>query len=199
MLSRLYVSLESITTARNIRLFGLASLLFFISFNLLMLPEQLATLVGYSGGQRLFLLDLGFNYSVEWAYATLAAYGENGRTAYLVMSLLFDFIFPITYSLFFATSLLALLRRLWPANSVWQKLALVAFLAGLADLLENACVIWLLLGYPQQLTSLAILANFLTLTKDFFILLNVILTLGGLGLLTYQKWHNPKGAITNNS
>lgn len=187
MLSKIYNRIDRLSRARFIWTLGLLSLLFLLLFNVVMLPEQLAKLLGYNGPQRLFLLDITFGYTPDWVYSVLTAYGANGRAAYIVMSLIFDFAFPVIYSLFLATTLNATLSRLLAAQSVWRKLVFVALLTGLADCLENLAVLGLLLSYPQKLDWLAATANFFTIAKDSLLGLTVLILLVALGILLYRK------------
>lgn len=195
MLNRFYNTLEKWTKPPILWSLGIATALFLIAFNLLQIPEQLAKLLGYSGSQRLYLLDMSFNYSPEWVYTTLSNYGEAGRRSYLVMSLGFDYIFPVIYGLFFSLSLIGLLKQVVPARTSWQKLGLVALLGALADLLENLAILGLLLAYPQKLEVVATIANIFTLAKDFLLGAVGLALLGLLAAFWYKKLKQPKETV----
>lgn len=78
--------------------------------------------------------------------AILAAWGERGRAlAMLVQGL--DYLYLLAYSGFGCTALLLLAQRVPPAlQRFTTRLAWFALLAGVADALENAALIRLLMG-----------------------------------------------------
>lgn len=187
MLNKVHKFIKSLERGRNIWLLGIITGLLLVAFNLVRFQEFFATQLGYSGTQRMFAIDLEFNYSPEWVYMVLGNYGDKGREAYGYLLGGFDFIFPLIYSLFLATSLSAILSRLFPERSSWQKLSLLGLLAGMVDWLENIGILSLIINYPRELPSLANLTNIFTMTKDGFLLLNLLLLFGGGGALVVRR------------
>ena len=61
------------------------------------LPFSTATIEDHSGGLR--ILDMRFSYGPEEANSLFEALGTEGRRAYLMLHLMPDMLFPITYSL----------------------------------------------------------------------------------------------------
>ena len=62
--------------------------------------------------------------------------------------------------------------------------SLLPLVAGLADYVENVSIIVLLLRYPTQLNNVTVVANALTVTKGFLIVVSTfLLAAGPLGLL----------------
>ncbi len=141
-------------------------------------PYGVAQLNEISGGAG--ILDLERGYSPDRAYAILTAQGEAGRAFYLRSIIPLDFIFPLAYTLFYLTVNTFILQRLFPETSSLRKLGLLSLVAGLADYVENLCIIVLLLNYPARLNYLARAANALTVTKGLFILASMLLLVAGL-------------------
>lgn len=125
-------------------------------------------------------LDIQSSYSPEKAYQLLDSYGEAGRQEYLVTELTVDLVYPILLALLFGPLMLYLFRRVFPADSVWQRLPLLAPLAMLVDYLENTSIVIMLLNYPRRLDLLARAANLFTVGKFGLGYLELILILLGL-------------------
>ena len=198
MLDRLHHIIARWSRANIIWILGIATALFMIAYNVIVLPDWVAQQLGYTGSQRLFAIDLQFNYSPDWVYTTLANYGEKGRETYGYMSLLFDYIFPVIYSLFLATSLTALFSRLWPQRKGWQMLGLLGLLPGTFDWLENIGILNLLISYPKQLPLLVNVTNVFTITKYSLTLLCLIVIIGGWFVLNFSR-KKAVNTITKNS
>jgi hypothetical protein len=126
------------------------------------------------------ILDLERGYSPERAYEILTAQGETGRAFYLGSIIPLDFLFPLTYTLFYLTANTFILQRLFADSSPLRKLSLLPLVAGLADYVENIFILVLLLGYPTRRDFVAILANTLTVTKGLFMVASMLLLVVGL-------------------
>ena len=179
MLNKVHKFIKSLDRGRNIWLLGITTGLFLVVYNLIKLPELIAGQLGYSGSQPMFAIDLQFNYSPTWVYTVLGNYGEKGREAYGYLLGLLDFIFPLIYSFFLATALSATLSRLLGEESGWQKLSLIGLVPGIMDWLENVGIVGLIINYPQQLPWLVNITNIFTMAKYLFVLLNLLLIIGG--------------------
>lgn len=93
-----------------------------------------------SGGYG--ILDMAFGYSADEVSKTFAAYGEHGRALYRQIALV-DAVYPVIYSLFFASVLIVLLpagRRRW--------LVLLPFAVAALDYVENYHLYVLLVSFP---------------------------------------------------
>ena len=64
------------------------------------------------------ILDLERGYSPERAYEILTAQGDTGRAFYLRSVIPLDFVFPLTYTLFYLTANTYILQRLFPEKRV---------------------------------------------------------------------------------
>ncbi len=159
MLDRLSALLAGWSTRRNVLL--VVALL--LVMNVAVLPLAGARLAALSNGVG--PLDSRYFYTASEAYAALNAYGPAGRDFDLGSELTVDLVYPIIYSLFFSLATLYFLGRTARAHGALARLALLPFVALVADYLENAGLIALLLAYPQQLPALAAATGILTTTK----------------------------------
>ncbi|WP_013323190.1 hypothetical protein [Gloeothece verrucosa] len=144
------------------------------------------------GGQ---LLDSQFLYSPDFAYQTINNYPQKGREFYAKETVTIDFIFPIIYSLLFASILRLLLKSRSvsrkqvtdPSQVYWSNFYFFPFVVMVFDLLENLSIFTMLKLYPKKLEILAQCASFFTSVK----LILFIFTLGSiLGLWLCLLVHN---------
>jgi hypothetical protein len=123
---------------------GFLTLLF-----LLKVPDKLARAMGYTGKQTVFALDQ-HPYTPEDTYTLLADYGEAGRRATVLLHVLFDMVYPVSYALFWSVSFLLMGRSIDKTTRLWRWVVVVPWLTGLSDLLENTGIIAMALSYPSQ-------------------------------------------------
>lgn len=119
-------------------------------------------------------------YSPQTAHDMIAAYGAEGRALYRTIELTADVVYPIIYGLAFALLLAFLWTNISPKNVWARQLPLLAFLAVLFDLLENAAIVTLLSVYPAQPDSVALMAGFFSLMKWGLVFANLIGIVVGL-------------------
>ena len=116
----------------------------------------------------------------------LQAYGEIGRAYYMRIIILFDFIFPLQYGLFFASWLILLLKKI--INLKWQKVILVlGFVLCLTDWLENAFILSAILSFPEMNSVLPIMAQAMTLAKATLTILFMIAIFISAAMLSIKK------------
>lgn len=132
---------------------------------------------------RFETLDIQPSYSPEKAYQLIDSYGEAGRQYYLLIELTLDAVFPLLLALFFGSLMIYLFRRVFPLDSFWQKLPLLAPIVMVVDYLENTSVVVMLLNYPRRLDLLAQAANLFTVAK--FVLYGLELILIAIGLVCW--------------
>lgn len=154
-------------------LFGLL----FASFLIVLLPRQAAQSAGYSAGVG--SPDLQLIYGAEQLYEMAQSYGVAGRAAYIRSRLTFDLAFPISYGLFFATTIAFTLRRTWPQLLGLRSLAVVPVWALAADLAENLALVGVMSLYPQPSALLAALAAAATVSKWVLVGLSIVLAVFG--------------------
>ena len=127
------------------------------------LPFSTPTIEEHSGGVP--ILDLRESFTPEDAYQLFTALGTEGRQAYLILHLMADTLFPISYALAFAFISAWFLVRLLPLNHRLQWLSMIPLISGLADVLENLSLVICNLAYPGRINWLVRFANLLTKVK----------------------------------
>jgi hypothetical protein len=190
MISRIYGRVDKLTTTRNLWGFGLIATVLSTLMLVIRIPDSLANLMGYSGGQGMFRPDAGVFSNPETLYTVLAAYGDTGRQVYFYNSLLFDIAYPVFYSLALAILLNFVLTRLISDTSHWKKLSMLPLLGGLLDLLENLSFYALIAQFPTRHDWLAVISNYLTTAKTLIIypcFLLLLLLVVGLKLFGKRK------------
>ncbi len=145
---------------------------------LLKVPDKLARAMGYTGEQTVFAFDQ-HPYSPEATYELLSDYGEVGRRATVLMHLLFDMIYPVSYALFFSVSFVLMGHSTGKGTRLWRWVAVVPWLTGLFDLLENTGIIAMALSYPSRWKLLARITSVSTQLKLGFGITSLLLWLGG--------------------
>ncbi len=180
MIQTITSRLRKLASLRVVALF----LLLLIVSNILIngKPYGLAQLSEISHGATIPDMEMS-GYSPQRAYDILTAQGDAGRAFYLHAIVPQDFPFPFFYALFFATALTCLVQILFPHNRRLLQIGLLGLCAGLADWMENLCLLVLLLRYPQRLDSVAVLASVFTITKAVLMTLSVVALLIGLALV----------------
>jgi hypothetical protein len=151
--------------------------LFFL-FNLVVMPSGQKWLGGST--DEVGSIDLTLAASPATLFNKVAAYGEQGRSAYRIFALTADVAYPIIYSIFLGLAITFLFRRIFPLESRLQKLNLLPFAALLFDVLENLGIVALLSTYPQQITWLAVTTSFINFIKWVCAGGSTLLVLAGL-------------------
>lgn len=129
------------------------------------------------------LLDARFGYTHATALEAMAAYGEDGRRAYLWASLTLDTLLPIAYVGFLA----GLLYRLRPREGL-GTLAVVPVAAGLLDLSENVQIVAMLVSYPDVSALQVAWASACTQAKACALLASVVLVAVLVMLALGRRW-----------
>ena len=137
------------------------------------LPFSTPTIEDESGGLR--ILDMRFSYGPEEANQLFEALGVEGRRAYIVLHLVPDMLFPISYALAFACISAWFLVRLLPLDHPVQWLSLTPLISGVADILENLSLVVANSSYPSRIDWLTQLASVLTKVKFGLMPIGVVL------------------------
>ncbi len=122
--------------------------------------------------------DMFLFYTPTKIYSQLELLGEVGRNAYLTVNLI-DFIFPLTYAMFFAISLTMTYTFIYPPESKKHLLVLLPFFTLLADYGENICLRSITLNYPTPMMNIALIASILTPLKYALFLGSAFLIIQG--------------------
>jgi hypothetical protein len=139
-------------------------------------PEKLASERGYKGGLRMFALDT--NIKPNEVNTMLAAYGAIGRRELILAHLLFDFAFPVAYTLFLVAA-----AGLFAPSSLRNWGRVVPFVAGLSDCLENIGIISLAATFPARLVVAERSTTALTVLK--WALLGLSALMVGAGAISW--------------
>jgi hypothetical protein len=137
------------------------------------LPFSTPTIEGHSQGLR--ILDMRFSYGPKEANHLFEALGAEGRRAYIVLHLVPDMLFPITYALTFACTSAWFLVRLLPVDHPMQWLSLTPLISGVADIFENLSLVLANSLYPSQIDWLTQVASVLTKIKFGLMPIGVVL------------------------
>ena len=137
------------------------------------LPFSTPTIEDHSGGLR--ILDMRFSYGPEEANRLFEALGTEGRRAYLMLHLMPDLLFPISYALAFACTSAWFLVRLLPRDHPLQWLSLTPLISGVADIFENLSLVVANLSYPSRVDWLTHVASALTTIKFGLMPIGVVL------------------------
>lgn len=144
------------------------------------LPNALAAAMGYEGTIGLFALDTTFSPSAS--NSLLMAYGENGRHAVIVAHLVFDFVYPVAYTLFLVGALGLIGARLGESHQLWKYGQAAALGGGASDVLENIGIITLALVFPKQPVLLGWVTTAFTTIKWGLLGLSVLTLVVSLGM-----------------
>jgi hypothetical protein len=156
-----------------------------IIFNAVVMPGAQAKLEAFSGGVG--PLDLTFFPAVEKILSAVSAYGPEGRAAYTIIELTADIIYPIVYTFCFSLLITVVLRAALSTDSKLQRLNVLPFGAWVFDMLENVCIITLLLSFPAQSTLVAGVLMVVNGIKWLFAGASILALLFGLGTWVLKK------------
>ena len=163
MLNRLQQMIQRLANGRTILMLLGTTLALRVVMGLPNDPFGLNPHLARLGGAE--ILDMQIGYTPDDAYMLLEGLGSEGRQAYAVMLSTGDMLFPIAYSLLFATIAAWLLMRVAPPDHWAQKLSLVALVAGISDIAENLSILAMILAFPQRLEGVAWFSSWIKITK----------------------------------
>ena len=159
------------------------------------LPFSTPTIEDHSGGLR--ILDMRLSYGPEEANNLFEALGTEGRRAYIMLHLMPDMLFPITYALAFALTSAWFLVRVLPLDHPLQWLSLTPLISGVADIFENLSLVVVNSSYPSRIDWLTHIASVLTKIKFGLMPIGVVL-LSVLALLWFIRGR-PKSKVLTGS
>ena len=145
-----------------------------------------AKLTEIGGGSG--MIDLEYGYTAEKAYSMIEDYGAEGRTFYLRRVIPADIVFGLSYLLCFTLLIRYLLQSLDVRPKARTLYALPVLMLAF-DWAENSCVAVMLRKFPETLTGLCAVSNWMTIWKFVFTLGTavVILTLGAMAAVRHFK------------
>ena len=123
-------------------------------------------------------LDTLSSYTPQKAYELISSYGSPGRQSYAVIEVTLDLAYPLITALMFSLMILYTFKRAFPGIGWVQYVSLAPFVVMLADFLENASVVTMLLSYPRELAGVAQAANVFTVAKFALAPLQLLFVIG---------------------
>jgi hypothetical protein len=167
-----------VSSARNL----VISLIVFVAFSILVLPEQSTDSATYAS--NVGSPDLSFFYSPEDLYRMAEAYGVEGREEYIKARFTFDLIWPVVYTAFLTMFISWLFGRSIPTYSGFRTVNLIPIFGMLFDYLENISTSIVMWRFPEKMIAIAVIAPVFTLLK--WILISIaflLLVVGGISVL----------------
>jgi hypothetical protein len=159
LLSPFYYQITAFSTLPNLLILLVCFVLIYAILKLYGIPQ----LKIYSQGFG--LIDSKPFYSPERAYEMVAAYGVKGRKFYIYLEI-FDYIFAVIYSLFFTINLI----YMFPSYKIMIFPLLIIFF----EYIENTCILWMLLRFPEKMTRVAQVSNISTIFKSLLIIISFL-------------------------
>jgi len=123
----------------------------------------------FGPGEGQPMLDLMFGFSPEQAYTIISAYGDDGRSGAIITTAIADSIYPFVYAGLLAMAISWFMNGIPFKNPKWQYLNLLPFAALVFDFVENAGIITMLAGYPEQFVNIARMASVAGMVKWTFV------------------------------
>ena len=120
----------------------------------------------------------------------LQSYGDAGRECYVKLSILYDFIFPLQYSLFFASCLILTLKK-YLSLKLQKAVLLLGGVLCLSDWIENIFIITAIMRFPN-IGVLHILAQIMTLLKSALFIIFLLAIFFGIVVIVVNKIKNRK-------
>ena len=114
-------------------------------------------------GKAVGPIDLLIGYVPDQITQLVADYGSEGRAVYARGEMTIDIAYPIVYTCLFCIILSLLYRN--RTYAPFQLVNIVPVGIGVFDLLENACIVYLLKSYPEQSATIASLCSVFTNLK----------------------------------
>ena len=158
---------------------------------LTMLSYSIPAVTAFAPGLPIFdLSPLG--YSFNYANELLDTLGSEGRNLYLSTQLPLDFIYPGLFSITYSLLLVWLFGKTFNGNSNVYYVALVPFLAGIFDYVENLFIIKMINTFPDLQVNTVKIASTFSILKSSFTTVFFILLIVGFALLFKQKLLNSR-------
>ena len=127
-------------------------------------------LPGYVGGDMIDTIIGGYDHAK--IMELMKGYGEQGRAFYALASPTIDTLVPLIYVTFFAGLIYALVEA-----AHLKPLVYVPIAGGIADLLENAQIVLMLVQYPDISAGQVAVASMFTWIKFIFLWASMLIIL----------------------
>ncbi|WP_105619957.1 hypothetical protein [Vallitalea okinawensis] len=177
---------KSFLSTRN----AVITLILFVCMYLLIngSPFGLAKLNEITDGHSILDMEMS-GYTVDRAYEIFDALGEEGRAFNLKFIIPLDFVFPLSYGIFYFMTLTLIVMNIgFKIERPWV-IGCIGLTATIFDLLENIMIVYLLQNYPQRLEGAVRIASIFTQCKAFFNMISLLLIVVGLLIVLIKKAH----------
>jgi len=167
------------------RLASWKSLLIFLAIYLLFngyILKNAENKINEYAGKSVGIIDLTFGFNPQKTLMMVREYGDEARSFFATTEMTIDLVYPIVYAFLFGIILTLLFRR-----SSFQWVNILPFICLLLDYLENITVVILLLSYPQQSVTIAILCEIFKLMKWITFGFIILLIIYGLASLLINR------------
>ena len=123
-------------------------------------------------------IDLAFTYTADEVYNWIDAYGTEGRASYMRGEMTIDIIYPLVYTALFIGILgFATQYREYPRLSGYRWVVISPLFIWFFDLLENSGIVLMLMKFPEQLNTVALLTSYATTLKWSSAILVILTTI----------------------
>ncbi|GAB2572652.1 hypothetical protein [Spirosoma areae] len=173
MLNALSSSLYRIASWKTL----LLAIVLYIPFNTYFL-KNLEARMNALAGKEIGPIDLLFDYNPAKISQMVADYGPEGRAVYAQGAMVVDTAYPLVYTFLFCIVLSLLFRNRSYAPFQLVNVLPVGIL--LFDLLENACIVYLLKSYPSSSAGMASLCSIFTNLKWVMTAVFLVLVIYGV-------------------
>ncbi len=181
-MEKLFNGVQKYSTGKIVSVMFVLTMIVYV----LMLTYSIPAVSAFAPELPLFDLSPA-GYTFAYANELLGTLGAEGRQLYLTTQLPLDFIYPGLFAITYSLLLVWLFRKTFKANSKIYYVALVPFLAGIFDYMENLFIIKMINSFPNLQESTVEIANAFTILKSGFTTVFFVLLLVGFVLLLKQK------------
>ena len=148
-----------------------------------MLTITIPKLMMFSEGKEILDMMPG-GYDTAYVRELMTALSEEGRSYYLTKQLPLDFFYPALFAVTYSLIFMFFLRKIGKHQTARRVFAFLPVIAGLADYIENICIIALLKAFPNISADLVLSSSIASVVKAssttiyFFALTILIIALG---------------------
>lgn len=184
MLQKLSMKIQRVTSIKSFLILLFIYLLVYSIFFHANVPFGLNRMKQYAGSVN--ILDVNFFYTAPQAYEILDQLGKDGQSIYMGI-LAADMVYPLALGILLSVTTTLILQNILSSTSKLYLLGALPLINTFFDYCENAATFMLLINYPSRLNAIATIDGFLTLGKNIFGFLSIIVVVISLIVLIYQK------------
>lgn len=138
-------------------------------------------------GKEVQVMDLQFSYTPEKARSIISDYKVEARNYAIKFGLIADTIYPLAYTFLFIIIMAWIFKSLAVYGFSFRFIHLFPLSILLADYAENLNLVRLFRNFPDITNAQIQMASAFTTLKWSLLVVQVLIILGGLGILLYKK------------